>query len=197
MNFIVKFKKPYIWEGKEYTELDLSGLEKLKVQDAIEIQSELFDEQETASALLSETTTSFARKLACRATGIPIEFFKLMPISASRQITAKVQEHLGSSGKEEVKGGIYKLQNSYLYKDMKYDSIDISGLSELNSMNLSAAENRIAAEGFLITATQFNYLFAIVMLSQATGLDEEFFKGLPVSELLNLKNVANNSDFFE
>ncbi|MDO4439200.1 MAG: phage tail assembly protein [Eubacteriales bacterium] len=197
MDYIIKFKKAYTWEGKEYTELDLSGLDNLKIKDAIEIQSELFDEQETASALLSETTTSFARKLACRATGMPIEFFKLMPIPITRQVTAKIQEYLGAAGREEVKGNIYKLQKTYLYKDKTYEKIDVSGLSELNSMNLSAAENRIAAEGFLITATQFNYLFAMVMLSQATGLDEEFFKGLPISELLGLKGVANNSDFFE
>lgn len=40
---VVEFKKPYKFEGKEYTELDLSGLEKLTVQDVIDVQRELID----------------------------------------------------------------------------------------------------------------------------------------------------------
>ena len=66
---VVKFAKPYSFEGKEYTEIDLSGLSKLTVNDAIKAQSQLIDEQETAAALVTERTTAFARHMAAKATG--------------------------------------------------------------------------------------------------------------------------------
>ena len=58
---VVKFSKPYHFEGKEYTEVDLSGLEGLTVKDAIDVQRQLFNQQEVAASLLTETTTAFAR----------------------------------------------------------------------------------------------------------------------------------------
>ena len=38
MGNIVKFAKPYSFEGTEYTEVDLSGMDKLTIQDMIDIQ---------------------------------------------------------------------------------------------------------------------------------------------------------------
>ena len=43
---IVELAKPYVFEGKEYGEIDLTGLEKLTVQDAIDVQRQLFGEGE-------------------------------------------------------------------------------------------------------------------------------------------------------
>ena len=39
---IVELARPYVFEGKEYGEIDLTGLEKLTVQDAIDVQRQLF-----------------------------------------------------------------------------------------------------------------------------------------------------------
>ena len=35
---IIKLAKPYVFEGTEYGEIDLNGLDKLTVQDAIDAQ---------------------------------------------------------------------------------------------------------------------------------------------------------------
>ena len=48
-----------MFEQKEYTEVDLSGLDALTVKDAIEVQKQLFGQQEVAASLLTETL--FAR----------------------------------------------------------------------------------------------------------------------------------------
>lgn len=71
---IVELARPYGFEGKEYGEIDLTGLEKLTVQDAIDVQRQLFGEGEAAASVLCETTTAFARAMAVKATGMPIEF---------------------------------------------------------------------------------------------------------------------------
>ena len=39
---VVTFKRPYLFERKEYAEVDLSGLDELTVKDAIEVQRQLF-----------------------------------------------------------------------------------------------------------------------------------------------------------
>ena len=58
---IVMFKRPYLFERKEYASVDLGGLNKLTVQDAIDVQRQLFGQQEVAASLLTETTTAFAQ----------------------------------------------------------------------------------------------------------------------------------------
>ena len=57
----VTFKRPYLFERREYAEVDLSGLDELTVKDAIEVQKQLFGQQEVAASLLTETTTAFAQ----------------------------------------------------------------------------------------------------------------------------------------
>ena len=68
---------PRLAFGQKLTdaEIDLAGLDKLTVQDAINAQRQLFNEREPAAMLLCETTTAFVRILAAKATGLPIEFF--------------------------------------------------------------------------------------------------------------------------
>ena len=164
---VVTFKRPYLFERKEYAEVDLSGLDELTVKDAIEVQRQLFGQQEVAASLLTETTTAFAQALAVRASGKPVEFFKLMKKPFYRP-----------EGKE-------------------YREIDLNGVADLNSMQESAAENRMAREGFVVTETSFNYLYACVVASMATGLPEEFFTSLPICEAVKLKKAVDDGDFFE
>ena len=39
--YLLKLNRPYVFEGKEYAEIDLAGLDKLTVQDAINAQRQL------------------------------------------------------------------------------------------------------------------------------------------------------------
>ena len=51
MENIVKFDKPYKFEGKEYDGLDLSGMEKMTVQDLIDIQKNIGNELAAMSVM--------------------------------------------------------------------------------------------------------------------------------------------------
>ena len=57
---VVKMEKPYLFEGKEYSEIDLTGLHNMTIKDAIETQRQLFGEQEVAAAVLWEHTPGLA-----------------------------------------------------------------------------------------------------------------------------------------
>ena len=191
---VVKLTKPYVFEGKEYEEIDLSGLEKLTIRDAIDTQLELFG-VEVAASVLCETTTAFARTMAAKATGLPIEFFKLMPRGASRKVAGVVRNYMNVEAATE--NHVMQLEEPYHFKGQTYTEVDLNGIADLNSMNESEAENRLARAGFMVTETSFNYLFACILASMATGLPEDFFTGLPLREVLKLKNAVNDSGFFE
>lgn len=192
---IVEFKKPYIFEGKEYTEVDLSGLEGLTVKDAIDTQRQLFNQQEVAASMLTETTTAFARALAVKATGRPVEFFQQMPRGASKLICRAVREYMNVENNTE--NHVMRLEKPYFFDGKEYREIDLNGIADLSSMHDSAAENRMAREGFMVTETSFNYLYACVIASMAVKLPEEFFTGLPLYETVKLKNAVNDGGFFE
>ena len=173
---VIDLGKPYKFEGTEYTSIDLSGLDKLTVKDAIDAQRQLFNEREVAAEL-------------------PIEFFKLMPRGASRKVAGVVRNYMNVDAATE--NHVMQLEEPYHFKGQTYTEVDLNGIADLNSMNESEAENRLARAGFMVTETSFNYLFACILASMATGLPEEFFTGLPLREVLKLKNAVNDSGFFE
>ena len=183
---VIDLGKPYKFEGTEYTSIDLSGLDKLTVKDAIDAQRQLFNEREV---------TAFARAIAAKAAELPIEFFKLMPRGASRRVAGVVRNYMNVDA--ATKNHVMQLEEPYHFKGQTYTEVDLNGIADLNSMNESEAENRLARAGFMVTETSFNYLFACILASMATGLPEEFFTGLPLREVLKLKNAVNDSGFFE
>lgn len=190
--YLLKLNRLYVFEGKEYAEIDLAGLDKLTVQDAINAQRQLFNEREPAAMLLCETTTAFVRILAAKATGLPIEFFKLAPRGVSRRIYGMVMGYMNVDSNTE--NHIMRLEKPYYFEGKQYTEIDLNGVADLNE---SAAENRLTRAGFMVTDTSYNYLYACILAGMATGLPEEFFTGLPLYEVLKIKNAVNDAGFFE
>lgn len=191
---VVTLERPYIFEGTEYKEIDLGGLAKMTVQDAIDAQRRLFTEKEVAGLMIAETTTAFARILAQKASGLPIEFFKLAPRRVSRAVEQVVRGALNAQG--ETKNHIMALDAPYVFEGRTYTEIDLNGIDDLNSLNESEAENALVRDGFIITESSFNYLYACVIAGMATGRATEFYTGLPLRETVKLKNAVNDESFF-
>ena len=192
---IIKLKKPYAFEGTEHTEIDLSGIENLKISDAIDAQNECFSEREVAASILPETSTAFTRKLAAKATKFPIEFFKLAPLPVSKKVSQFVTGYLNVAADSE--DHTMKFEKPYIFDGKTYKEVDLSGIASLTCMDESAAENRMASEGIVSADTSTNYFYACIIASTATGLPEEFFTNLPLIELLKLKVKVNSPSFFE
>ena len=192
---VIVLSKPYRFEGKDYSEIDLSGIKNLKIKDAIEAQKQLFNEREIAATVMSETTTAFARTIAAKATGKPIEFFKFAPHRVSRRVTQMVQSVLNISASTE--NHVMKFEKPYVYDGKEYREIDLSGVADITSMNESEAENRLVRAGFTITEVTSLYLYSCIIASMVTGQPEDFFTGLPFEEVLKLRVAVNDPDFFE
>ena len=207
MENIVKFDKPYKFEGKEYDSLDLSGMEKMTVQDLIDVQKNIGNEMVAMSVM--EMSTAFAQEMAVKATGKPVEFFKLMPRGKIKKVQVAIIKSMDNSEKaDEIKKQLeshaLKFAAPYTYegsekaelKGQTFDGVDLSGVGELNTMSESTAENRMVAGGFALVNTHRNYLYCCIIASMGTGYPVDFFAGLPLSEAVKLRDAVN-ADFFE
>lgn len=77
MRFTVHFSKPYIFEGEEYKELDLSPIQDLTTKDLIYIDK-VYAGLHKSAPLVRYTDTQYVELVAKRALNKPIEFFNQM-----------------------------------------------------------------------------------------------------------------------
>lgn len=92
-DLIIKFKHPFMFEGKEYKELSLEGLEKLTGADLMAVDRAM---RKKSSDVLVEFSFDYAVMLASRATGLPIEFFKALPMKEAKTVRNKVRSFLNN-----------------------------------------------------------------------------------------------------
>lgn len=76
-SLILSFAKPYAFEGQEYTEVDLSGLEDVTAAAISAVGKQLIKRGIVAPN--PEMTLDFAMYMAARITHKPVEFFARLP----------------------------------------------------------------------------------------------------------------------
>lgn len=81
---ILKFKKPFVFEGVTYNEIDLSALENITGEDMIQVNRRLT--ADGCAPLLQEMSLEYAQMMAAQVTGMPIELFKALPAKASMKL---------------------------------------------------------------------------------------------------------------
>lgn len=74
---VLKFRKPYVFEKREYTEVDLSMLEDVTGADIIAVNRIL--SRDGAVSPMPEMTMDFVVYMAARVSALPVEFFQRMP----------------------------------------------------------------------------------------------------------------------
>lgn len=96
MSMVIKFKKPYFFERKEYTELDLSGLDDLTASDMIAVNK--YMQRTTAGVdVMPEVSLEYACVLASKAAKLPIEFFTNLPPREAMRVKNRVMGFLFGS----------------------------------------------------------------------------------------------------
>lgn len=71
--YLIIFKKPYVFDGTEHASIDLSGLDNLKASDMIAANKVL--DRSGSFSFLPEMSLQYACIIAAKATKLPIEFF--------------------------------------------------------------------------------------------------------------------------
>lgn len=84
----VKFSKPYVFEDDTYEGIDMSGLEKLTADDLTDIEKKFY--KLSIASFNPENTAAYAKIVAWKATGLPIEFFNCIPIKDMLKIKSRV-----------------------------------------------------------------------------------------------------------
>lgn len=103
IDLVLKFRKPYVFEGKEYTEVDLSGLEDATAKD-LEAVGRILEKQTKGKGVnpaTMEMTMGYAQLLANRVTGLPVEFFKALPAKEAMRLKTTIVGFLyGGDGED-------------------------------------------------------------------------------------------------
>ena len=86
--YLIKFRKPFVWEDNTYTEIDMSGLEDLSAKDMIAAQRTM--EKSGSINVLPEMSLEYACIFASKATKMPVEFFQSLPPKEAIKVKNKV-----------------------------------------------------------------------------------------------------------
>lgn len=87
-NLIVKLKDPVVFEGKEYKEIDLTGLHDIKARDMIDINRRMSRGGNVDAT--PELTLEYALNMANIAARLPLEFFEQLPPRTALEIRGRV-----------------------------------------------------------------------------------------------------------
>lgn len=85
---VIKFRKPYVFEGETFTELDLHGLEDLRGRDLTAIEKAF--NKSGVSSFVPESTTTYAKIVATKVTRLPAEYFEDLPVWEVEKIKSAV-----------------------------------------------------------------------------------------------------------
>ena len=95
---LVKFSKAYRFEGKDYTEVDLSGMEDMTAGDLCAVAK--LANRELGVTPIPEMTLPYAMYMAARASHRPVEFFKGLPPVEAMKLKNLVTGFLYGGGGE-------------------------------------------------------------------------------------------------
>lgn len=91
---LIKFNKPYNFEGNSYLEVDVSLIENLTAEDLIDAEDILA--KSGVNAFVPEINFSYLVIIAAKATGKPQEFFKRLPAKDGVKLKRAVMGFLNS-----------------------------------------------------------------------------------------------------
>lgn len=87
-SFIVKFNKPYRFEGDTFQSVDLSGLENLSAEDMVAADKYLT--RSGNFTVMPEMTLEYALFIAAKCADKPIEFFLKLPPKEALKVKNRV-----------------------------------------------------------------------------------------------------------
>jgi hypothetical protein len=82
--YLIEFKKPYIFEDKEYAQVDLSGLEGLTAKDLIDAEKQFAAAGQVAA--INEMNIGYICIVSAKASKLPVEFFENLPANEAIKV---------------------------------------------------------------------------------------------------------------
>lgn len=82
--YLIEFKNPYSFEAKEYSQVDLSGLELLTAKDLIDAEKQFAASGQVAA--INEMSIGYVCIIAAKASKQPVEFFEKLPANEAIKV---------------------------------------------------------------------------------------------------------------
>ena len=194
---VIELKKPYLFEDEEYKTIDLSGLEELTMQDAIEAQKNVVGAgEDTVVIYAPEASQAFIDEIAALAAKQPVEFFNGMNIGLSGKVRTAVQSVFSADGDKD-KNRTVEFDKPYTYGGETVSVMDLSGVEELTSKDVSAAENEVLKTGVYSANMKNFFVYSCALAARATGKPIEFFTKMPLKDAAKVRSTVNAASFFE
>jgi len=96
--FVIRLAKPYEFEHKVYSEIDLTGMDELNGADMIAISKIMQRSSSwTDTDIAPEVSVEYACYFAARASKLPVEFFMQLPPKAVLKVKNRVIRFLFGS----------------------------------------------------------------------------------------------------
>lgn len=96
--------------------------------------------------------------------------------------------------KQEAEDNPYLVvfKTPFIFEKTRYESVDLSGLEDLNAADMIAVNKIIERGGTVNVLPEMSLEYACLISSRASGMPVEFFKALPPQEALKVKNRVTN-----
>ena len=91
---VLKLKKAVTFENKEYTEIDLTGLESLNGRDIRELDRLFKVKGGRIAGNVKEFDSLYLQLVAAKATGLPLEFFDVIGAKDATRLEVKIRNFL-------------------------------------------------------------------------------------------------------
>ena len=100
-SLVLKLTRPYVFEGKTYEELDLSGLEDVTAGTLENVGRQVSKKHPGINPAVLEMSTPFCHMLAGRVAKLPLEFFQRLPAKDGIALKALITNFLyGGDGED-------------------------------------------------------------------------------------------------
>lgn len=99
----------------------------------------------------------------------------------SLTLTSEIEETTEESS-------VVVLSKPYAFEDKIYKELDLSGLWELTTEDMVAAEKYMSRNGNISVMPEISIEYACFICSRATDLPVEFFRRLPPKDAIKIKN---------
>lgn len=93
---VIRLNKPYMFEGQEYNEIDLSGMDDMTTRDMLKIEK-LYNRANGGASVMPEVSEEYALFFAATVTKLPVEFFYGLPAKMAIRIKNRVMGFLFGS----------------------------------------------------------------------------------------------------
>jgi len=100
-----------------------------------------------------------------------------------------------TDGPDQNQSLMLKLHRPISINGREITEIDMSGIENLNTMQLKAAEKEFAAAGNLVAVNEMSIGYACIIARMATGLPDTVFNQLSAKDGVTLKNMVTSFFF--